>query len=744
MATAPVIKIVSSVEELIYALKTASGGEAILLADGNYGSVTLDSGYGNTLERYSETVTIAAMNPGKAVFDALDIQRASHLALEGLTATSSIKIQYDSNDVAIRNTQAKSVILRDISGLELVDNDIGGGRYGLVLHSVSNGAVSNNYIHEVTEDLVRVIGDSHDLLIENNVISDTIAKSPTHPDLIQMYGYAGKNPHDVTLRGNLLYDDTTTGSVGAQGIFMTDPQGLGYRNILVEQNLISVQHTNTITISGGEENVVIQDNSLLATKYSSGGLIRVIGKAGFGNDGVSIDHNIIRTIYDPGRSAIIGDNYKFGVGTLNKALNDQSDIYQSPKFIGWESFLPVVGSGIDFGKGYGAEARLADLLAGVNAHAGVIRLAYEQTAVQNFSGNSNSYTAYAHNDALLLDEGTLSLDFTVTSASGQRGIISKNSAGLSDGFYAYVDNGQLVVAFEDDQGTQTVTHSGIDTGDSYNLAISFDGNNGRVWLDGELVGDVSTAMDWTSNKDNLILGAISQNNEEGSVSNLKYFGKGTASELRIYDTALSIKDLQLLEDKHDAYVGAATKTPDWSKVAIYEAGEISFSRLSDRMVFDAADLALDEATVILNFNSNLTSWYKGLLAKNSAGLDNGFDIYIYNGKLDIRFEDNDGTKTLSAPVSRLTDYELMVSFGDGKAEAWLDGKSIGSVETDMTWEQSSDNLVLGALNTNAKPGTLSGLANPFNGDINGFLVLNEGMTAAEAAAYVDANPYLII
>lgn len=83
--------------------------------------------------------------------------------------------------------------------------------------------IRQNYIHDVTEDLVRIIGSSNHVLLEDNLITDTQAVVPTHPDLIQMFGLNGATPSDITIRGNILHDDTSTGSVNAQGIFVSGP-----------------------------------------------------------------------------------------------------------------------------------------------------------------------------------------------------------------------------------------------------------------------------------------------------------------------------------------------------------------------------------------------------------------------------------------------------------------------------------------------------------------------------------------
>lgn len=207
------IKLVDSVDDLLSALRVVKGGDTILLEDGDYGYLYLSSGLKGQLPEYDSTVTIAALNPGKATFSKMDVRGASNLAFEGLDVSNSLQIWYNSSNVAVRNSTITNLTVRDTQGADISGNTIGGGSFGLVLQAASDVSVRGNYIHDVTTDLVRIVGNSHDVVVENNLISDTVARPPTHPDLIQMFGLNGATPHDITIRGNILHDDLSTGSV---------------------------------------------------------------------------------------------------------------------------------------------------------------------------------------------------------------------------------------------------------------------------------------------------------------------------------------------------------------------------------------------------------------------------------------------------------------------------------------------------------------------------------------------------
>lgn len=748
MGSSSVIKIVGSPEELISALKSARGGETILLEDGDYGSLKLDSRYAATLKEYSETVTIAALNPGEVTFSRLDIQGASNLKIQGVDVNGVTLVRYNCENVTFENCNLQETHTRAVDGLTFTQNDLGGGRYGLVLQNVTNAVVQNNLLHEAGEDVMRVIGKSSDILIENNYFYDAVSPSRSvHADLLQIYGGSGTSPQDITIRGNLFYDDPSTGKAMAQGIFLCDAQGEGFKNILIEQNLIWVGHFNTVYVQAGEENVDIIDNSLIAQKMNSGAQIRVAYKSAWSNEGVYVDGNIVRNVLNERGEATLGDNHLFGVGLYRYALNDQTDIYQSPAFKGWESFLPVAGSAIDFGSNYGAQERLAALLAGQNDDFGAIRMAFGAEVTKNYAGNGSSWTSYAHDAALELDAATVSLDFNAKVTSGNRGIFSKDSAGLSDGLSVWISDGSLKIRFEDDSGIQTLSRDGITAGEDYSLTVSFGQGHGDAWLDGQYLGRVDTDMDWTDNTDRLTTGAINSLSSANTANRPQFFSVGSVSDVRIYDAALSNAQVQNLNDTRETYLDAVNAKGDWSKVAYYlpEMKEMHRSASAAIVVDNPTALRNDEGTVVMNFNTDANFWITGLLSLNSKTGSDGFDIYISNGDLVVRFGDDDGyERIVRADIGRHIDYRLIVSFEDGKGQAWLNDQFLGSVNTDMDWTTNQEKLVIGAMNSDSAVGTTSKMGFAVDGTMNGVLVLNEGMTASEVNAYIDANPTMII
>ncbi len=218
--------------------------------------------------------------------------------------------------------------------------------------SAYNIQITNNDIGPVVgNDAMQIIGDTHNILIENNYLHDMIpTNTEAHPDFIQFFQDfdKGLTPHDVIIRGNVLYDDPSTGVKGSQGISISDGGPTGYHNILVEQNLIAATMPNALMIQSGLENVVLRDNTITE------GRIWVINNQHMGNAGVTVENNVAPALVNDGGGAIVAHNY------IDSNVNSLLQGYAGGS--SWQQFLPKAGSAIDFGTNYGAQDRLQEFL----------------------------------------------------------------------------------------------------------------------------------------------------------------------------------------------------------------------------------------------------------------------------------------------------------------------------------------------------------------------------------------------
>lgn len=551
---------VSNQTQLLSALKTATGGDTILLADGNYGEVTLKS-------KFASTVTIQAEHPQGADFTKISLSGASNLAFDGLDLLQSFNATSSSN-ISLTNSTSNSMLnFREVNGLVVDKVSATGGQYGILLNSVQNFTVTNSTFGNVSEDVMRITGNSYNGVIENNVLADTVATAPTHPDLLQMFGANGYTPHDIAIRGNLFYDDPTTGEVSAQGIFMAGPQGAGYKNMLIEDNLINVSSPNSIYVHGGETNVLIRSNTLMPNSKDGGAIIRLVGSDSFDNSGTTVVSNIAKLLVNESKASHIGDNYFYGRGA------DLTSLFHGSDGSSWENFIPVAHSKIDFGSAYGAQDRLQQLLLEYYGSEKPIdpreepttdtgpSLVYHKDASYELNGTKDSVIALANDKAMGVDTGSIHLSFNADTVSGSRGIISKGATGYDDDFSVWIKDGKLILCAENDQGQQiSLSTTGIKANTDYDLLITFDEGKVKLWLDNTQVGEANFDLDLSGNSEYLVLGGVNGQSARGTTNRVSSFFDGTLSELSIYDSVLTPTEFATLETLRHAHDVATATT----------------------------------------------------------------------------------------------------------------------------------------------------------------------------------------
>ncbi|MCW5760019.1 MAG: right-handed parallel beta-helix repeat-containing protein, partial [Phenylobacterium sp.] len=119
--------------------------------------------------------------------------------------------------------------------------------------------LTNNYIHELSEDGIRG-GGSSDVLVSGNYFTDFERRSEgDHPDAIQFWTTnTTASASNITVTGNVI----TRGSGDAvQGIFFRDQSGgdLPYLNVSISNNLVVGGLTIGIRVNGAK-GVTISDN----------------------------------------------------------------------------------------------------------------------------------------------------------------------------------------------------------------------------------------------------------------------------------------------------------------------------------------------------------------------------------------------------------------------------------------------------------------------------------------------------
>lgn len=344
---------VSGPEELAAAI--ADKLSVIRLAPGDYGSLTLDRKSG---------ITITA--PDGATFDTISLLGTEGITLSGLTwsALSATKHWQGAinTTLTLGECTSKRTFIRQSEDVHIVGGDFTGNT-ALTFFDVAGGSIAGAYIHHATEDCLRLFGNTYGITVEDCRIEDTVRNSDQHPDLFQIaHANTGDCPHDLTIRHNWLTDDPSTGLGVGQGIFLGGPFAPhGFRNVLIEENVLAVPHPQGIYVTGGTENVVIRKNTLIPTSGGARANIRAAQvpyaiATGMSNAGVLIEQNICLNVLNEGTltRATLRDNAVLPAG------KGWSETFPGPG-MALADFIPLPSAGIP--DSYGATEWLRSKLA---------------------------------------------------------------------------------------------------------------------------------------------------------------------------------------------------------------------------------------------------------------------------------------------------------------------------------------------------------------------------------------------
>ncbi|WP_188129765.1 right-handed parallel beta-helix repeat-containing protein [Roseivivax sediminis] len=338
------------------ALGLASGGETFDLAPGEYGSLVLDAGFPQAVtlrsaERHGARFADILIGGGRVVLDGLRVDGSFRAEL-----AHGIQLRNSLLTGPVEFARSQEIVVR------------GNDMRTLFIESSTDFTLDGNLIHRTDHDLLRVMGPSANGRITDNVLWDMIPRrfadgSYTHADAIQFFGRETGTPHDIVIRGNLIYDDPRTGDGGnlwGQGIFLSDAGAEGYRDIVVEENLIAVGSPNSIFFKDatGGQNIRIANNTLRPWPNGDGGWIRLIGDS----RGVTAERNAAAGIEADGGARLAG-NLIYS-DTAGDPTHPSRLFAGSGDGANWQDFLPRPGSPIDLGHGIGASVRLRALQKG--------------------------------------------------------------------------------------------------------------------------------------------------------------------------------------------------------------------------------------------------------------------------------------------------------------------------------------------------------------------------------------------
>ena len=262
---------VLNASQLQAALASAVGGDKIIVAAGNYGSVSISN------RNYASNVTIqAATFSNPAHFDGLFVSNSKNLTFSGLDLGRTLgpaEPEYTQLNWVSNSSNIK------FSGVTIHgsrDNDPTNDGVGLQLTNVTNFNINNSKFTELyrgvamqksanvtiqSSDFTTIRSDGvvvaavDGIVLDKNLFSDFRPIIPDHADAIQFWNTGQtKGSSNITIKNNVLMQGGFSGveGTGVQGIFISDPLQYGFKNVLIQNNLMySNGAYNGITVVGG-------------------------------------------------------------------------------------------------------------------------------------------------------------------------------------------------------------------------------------------------------------------------------------------------------------------------------------------------------------------------------------------------------------------------------------------------------------------------------------------------------------
>ncbi|MGJ5620612.1 right-handed parallel beta-helix repeat-containing protein, partial [Sulfitobacter sp. MF3-043] len=368
---------VANAAELNQALASATGGETILLAAGNYGKLSLS-------QQFASNVTIKSADPNAmASFSEAYINQASNITFDTIEFDYTYSSGQRESASEFRVVDSSNITFTDsifdgdfASGTGTSADGTGFGR-GLVIQGSTNVDVINtefhswwkaigvststdvnligNNIHTIRSDGIN-LGRVDNVLIENNYIHDFggSAGSGDHRDMIQIMRASGDGSSNITIRDNVLdmgAGDYTQGIwAGGDKADWSDPTDWHY-NITIEGNTLYNAHTNGIALHM-TDGVTISDNTLIAVPRAiTGGITipKIIVSSGSQN--VTIDHNVTSSIvgyngqadWNVHDNALVQNTNPSGAGYYD----NQFIYYATTQADGYNQYGVIPGSTVD-------------------------------------------------------------------------------------------------------------------------------------------------------------------------------------------------------------------------------------------------------------------------------------------------------------------------------------------------------------------------------------------------------------
>ncbi|MBM7070221.1 PKD domain-containing protein [Actibacterium sp. 188UL27-1] len=462
---------VDSAAALREVLATATGGDTVILADGDYGFLKLS-------QQFSETVTIQAAEGADVSFSGLKMTGSRNLTFDGVTFDYQFKpgdqlLERDftvqnSHDITFTNMVFDGDVaaglseiddgyaagfglqVRGGSGITVQQSEIKGFYKGLSFSGTNDVTVQENDIHGIRSDGINFAAVQGGQILDNHIhdfatntkLANNHAQAD-HRDMIQIFTKGTSRPStDITIDNNRL----DMGAGGAtQGIWMRNEEvdhgkageEMFYRNVTITNNLVINGMANGIGV-GETFGLTVTNNTLLPAPGVDWPPTPVIRVQPASRD-VQITNNVAKAVnvQDTATKQIRAEGETDTDWTLDRNMTIQTRDPDAPGYLGdlviatgggAGSYIPRPGSALD---GTGAGSAL---------------LAHDPTP--------DTLTALA----VVAEDGARNkLSFDATLSAGPGGILGADARYTWDFGNGQTAEGPAIGYTYPDPGTYTVT-----------------------------------------------------------------------------------------------------------------------------------------------------------------------------------------------------------------------------------------------------------------------------------------------
>ena len=180
---------------------------------------------------------------------------------------------------------------------------------------------------------------------------------------------------------------------------------------------------------------------------------------------------------------------------------------------------------------------------------------------------SNDHVEIAHDDAMLLDAGTVAFWFRAENTSGHQGLFSKDSTDYDTGghLHVYLDGSRLRSRLQSNSRSYTLdTGSGSITDQQWHhVAVTFGPDGYRVYLDGveidtdSYTGGMGTTSGGSGNYEPLVIGAGTWNSGNLTKNNVNYYFEGFIDDVYWYSRQLAPGEIAAMVTDAGGTVGGS-------------------------------------------------------------------------------------------------------------------------------------------------------------------------------------------